>query len=124
MIYKILLTASMCCVFAFTQAQERPDARRAPSAYQPGESTGRSAVKEASSRQSGRSKRKSSKNFHDQKVEEFNKLMLKNQKKYDKLEREARKAQYSDPSYFGHKRPPKKRPAGKKKFCKECGLWH
>ena len=32
--------------------------------------------------------------------------------------------QYSDPSYFGHKRPPKKRPAHKMKFCKECGIRH
>lgn len=32
--------------------------------------------------------------------------------------------QYSDPSYFGHKRPPKKRPANKMKFCKECGIRH
>ena len=26
--------------------------------------------------------------------------------------------------YFGHKRPPKKRPANKMKFCKECGIRH
>jgi hypothetical protein len=32
--------------------------------------------------------------------------------------------QYSDPTYFGHKRPPKKRPPHKMKFCKECGIRH
>ena len=32
--------------------------------------------------------------------------------------------QYSDPSYFGHKRPPKRRPPDKMKFCKECGIRH
>lgn len=32
--------------------------------------------------------------------------------------------QYSDPSYFGHKRPPKKRAPDKMKFCKECGIRH
>jgi hypothetical protein len=34
------------------------------------------------------------------------------------------KPQYSDPMYFGHKRPPKKRKPGKMKYCKECGLRH
>jgi hypothetical protein len=32
--------------------------------------------------------------------------------------------QYTDKMYFGHKRPPKKRPLGKRKFCKECGMKH
>jgi hypothetical protein len=34
------------------------------------------------------------------------------------------KPQYSDPSYFGHKRPPKRHKAGKLKYCKECGIRH
>lgn len=41
-----------------------------------------------------------------------------------KAERELAKPQYSDPSYFGHKRPPKKRPVHKMKYCKECGIRH
>jgi len=41
-----------------------------------------------------------------------------------KNERMMEKPQYSDPTYFGHKRPPKKRPANKMKFCKECGIRH
>lgn len=41
-----------------------------------------------------------------------------------KAERIMLKPQYSDPSYFGHKRPPKKRKASKMKFCKECGIRH
>jgi uncharacterized protein HemX len=41
-----------------------------------------------------------------------------------KAEKELQKPQYSDPLYFGHKRPPKKRPLGKQKFCKECGMKH
>ncbi|MBL7859091.1 MAG: hypothetical protein JNM57_15470 [Cyclobacteriaceae bacterium] len=32
--------------------------------------------------------------------------------------------QYSDPTYFGHKRPPKRRPPNKMKFCKVCGIRH
>ena len=41
-----------------------------------------------------------------------------------KAEKELQKPQYSDPSYFGHKKPPKRRPAGKIKYCKECGIRH
>ncbi|UZR96072.1 hypothetical protein [Chondrinema litorale] len=31
---------------------------------------------------------------------------------------------YTDPLYFGHKKPPKKRPVGKQKYCKVCGIRH
>jgi hypothetical protein len=41
-----------------------------------------------------------------------------------KQERLMEKPQYSDPMYFGHKRPPKKRKASKMKFCKVCGIRH
>ncbi|HEY8512022.1 MAG TPA: hypothetical protein VIL31_08690 [Cyclobacteriaceae bacterium] len=41
-----------------------------------------------------------------------------------KAEKELMKPQYTDPMYFGHKRPPKKRPPGKMKYCKECGIRH
>lgn len=45
-------------------------------------------------------------------------------KAYRKAEKEMRKPQYSDPSYFGHKKPPKRNPPGKLKYCKECGIRH
>lgn len=41
-----------------------------------------------------------------------------------KAEKEMQKPQYSDPSYFGHKKPPVKNPPGKMKYCKECGIRH
>jgi hypothetical protein len=41
-----------------------------------------------------------------------------------KLEKEMEKPQNSDPLYFGHKRPPKKRPPNKMKYCKVCGIRH
>ncbi|MGB3467596.1 MAG: hypothetical protein WBA74_20080 [Cyclobacteriaceae bacterium] len=56
--------------------------------------------------------------------EEYAKRLKSNAKKSRKEARLARKPQYSDPSYFGHKKPPKKRPVGKKKFCKECHIVH
>ncbi len=60
----------------------------------------------------------------DQKKEEFYKRIKENAKEDRKMERKMRKPQYSDPMYFGHKRKPKKRPVGKRKFCKECGIVH
>jgi hypothetical protein len=47
--------------------------------------------------------------------------IAKQEKKNEKL---SEKPQYSDPMYFGHKRPPKKRPAHKMKYCKVCGIRH
>ncbi len=60
----------------------------------------------------------------DQKIEEYHKRMEANAKEDARVAREMQKPQYSDPSYFGHKKPPKKRPARKRKFCKECGMVH
>ncbi|MBX2967452.1 MAG: hypothetical protein KF845_15015 [Cyclobacteriaceae bacterium] len=45
-------------------------------------------------------------------------------KAHRKAEKELSKPQYSDPTYFGHKRPPKRRPPHKMKYCKECGIRH
>ena len=39
-------------------------------------------------------------------------------------ERKANKPQFTNHEYFGHKRPPKKRPPGKQKFCKVCKIKH
>lgn len=41
-----------------------------------------------------------------------------------KAEKEMAKPENSDPLYFGHKRPPKKRPPNKMKYCKTCGIRH
>lgn len=60
----------------------------------------------------------------DAETVEFRKRMKKVAKKNRKNERLALKPQYSDALYFGHKKPPKKRKNGKKKFCKECGMTH
>lgn len=62
--------------------------------------------------------------YFDKKVEEYEERMKEKSKEYKKLARLMEKPQYSDPSYFGHKHKPKKRPPGKRKFCKECGIVH
>jgi hypothetical protein len=73
-------------------------------------------------------KNKSGKNnitvYYDVKVQEFYKRMEANAKRYKKMQKDMKKPQYSDPMYFGHKKMPKKRPPGKKKFCNECGMAH
>ncbi|MTI41274.1 hypothetical protein [Fulvivirga lutimaris] len=60
----------------------------------------------------------------DKKIKEFDQRMEANAKENKKMRREMEKPQYSDPSYFGHKKKPKKRKQGKRKLCKECGIWH
>jgi hypothetical protein len=56
--------------------------------------------------------------------QEFYARMAEVQKNRVKSEKMMEKPQYSDPLYFGHRRPPKKRSPGKMKFCKECGIKH
>ncbi len=63
-------------------------------------------------------------NSEKDEIKEFRKRMKKEAKKDRKEARLAMKPQYSDPTYFGHKKPPKKRPPGKRKYCEECGLKH
>lgn len=53
-----------------------------------------------------------------------NPYVIASKKRYQKEARDKDKPQYSDPSYFGHKKPPKKRKRGKRKYCKECGMTH
>ena len=57
-------------------------------------------------------------------IKEYQQRMKQNARKYNKIERIKDRPQYSDPTYFGHKKKPKKRPVGKRKFCKECGIVH
>lgn len=61
---------------------------------------------------------------HQEEVAEFRERMQQTARRKSKEAKLAEKPQYSDPLYFGHKKPPKKRKNGKKKFCKECGLTH
>ncbi|HAA16288.1 MAG TPA: hypothetical protein DCE41_33130 [Cytophagales bacterium] len=46
------------------------------------------------------------------------------ERKYRRIARLKRKPQYSNPEYYGHRRKPKIRPVGKRRFCKECGIVH
>jgi len=60
----------------------------------------------------------------EQKKKDYGRLMKENARKYRKEWRQSLKPQFSDPMYFGHKKKPKKRPPGKRRLCKECGIVH
>jgi predicted peroxiredoxin len=68
--------------------------------------------------------KKSRKNATRNPEQEFYERMEAVVKAKRKAEKLMMKPQYSDPMYFGHKRPPKKRPPHKMKYCKECGIRH
>lgn len=61
---------------------------------------------------------------HADLVKEAEERQEENAKRREKEAKLAEKPQYSDPTYFGHKKKPKKRPVGKRKLCKECGIVH
>jgi hypothetical protein len=56
--------------------------------------------------------------------DEYEARMREGVKTIRRNERMLMKPQYTNPMYFGHKRPPKKRPPGKMKYCKVCGMRH
>jgi hypothetical protein len=55
---------------------------------------------------------------------EFYERVEKAAKEKQRLMRKLAKSQYSDPSYFGHKKKPKRRPPHKMRFCDECHIRH
>ena len=55
---------------------------------------------------------------------EFYARIEKIAKEKKKLVKILSRPQYSNPLYFGHKRPPKKNEPHKRRYCKECGIRH
>ncbi|MBT1701978.1 hypothetical protein [Chryseosolibacter indicus] len=71
-----------------------------------------------------KSTKKKSKGPTYESEQQFYERMARLEKTRKKNEKLMEKPQYSNPLYFGHKRPPKKHKAGKLKYCKECGIRH
>lgn len=95
-----------------------------PSSRTPGEDS-RAAAPQSEKRSSRKKGRNiAGRKSHADLVQEYEERMEANAKRYKKEAKMAEKPQYSDKSYFGHKKKPKKRPVGKRKFCKECGIVH
>ncbi len=114
----LLLTVAMVSYGQSKKKKKNKSAKtpvEQPSALNPGESQKVYAPK-ASRKQSKGPTYTSEREFYDR-MEELEKTKRKNEKL-------AMKPQYSDPMYFGHKKPPKKRKPGKMRYCKECGIRH
>lgn len=69
-------------------------------------------------------KKKKKLSWGDQLIVEYEERMEQNAKEKRKKAKEMEKPQYSDWTYFGHKRKPKKRSPEKMKYCDECGIRH
>jgi len=87
-----------------------------PTSVNPGAPSQAYGPKKSSKKKSASATHDAERDYYERK-EELAKTRRKNEKMMDK-------PQYSDPLYFGHKKPPKKRPPNKMKYCKECGLRH
>ncbi len=86
--------------------------------------TGQKQGSQYNSTQKIKKTKKRKKQKKDQLITEYKQRMKQNAREYDQAAKEMEKPQYSNSAYFGHKRPPKKRKVGKRKFCKECGIVH
>lgn len=116
---KIIFLLAFVMIGASVFAQERQDNSFAPMSKE------QSATQKKAMKKRGKKSNRAMFNKRmNQKVKEYEKRMVANAKQDRKERRLAKKPQYSDPSYFGHKKKPKKRPVGKRKFCKECHIWH
>ena len=116
----IILFVFISCSISFAQSSNKKSVKKKDK-----QEIDRGATYETGTTKAKKKKTKYSisKDF-DNKVVEYEKRMADNVKKHKKIAKEMKKPQYSDPTYFGHKKKPKKRPPGKKKFCKECGMYH
>lgn len=132
--FLVIFLLIMCGAVLASQAQSREEKKTGKTgsqenSYSPYQDDG--AFKDAEKDVSKKHKHKHKLSFRqlftrdlDRKKEEFYDRLKKNAKEDRKIARKMEKPQYSDPMYFGHKHKPKKRPVGKRKFCKECGIVH
>lgn len=123
-----LITSLMAGMMLFFnlegQAQNSRDVetrRRFPTNLQNHES---SSKKKISKRKAKKKLEKTYAAYFNRKVTEYEERMVANVKRNNKMAKEMNKERHRDPSYFGHKKPPKKRANGKKRKCKECHMWH
>ena len=124
MMFRIILICTFVLfvsTVSFAQSSSRDNSRKRSPLYQERGSTfqaeGRGSVRDE------KNYKDLSKDF-DRKVQEYYVRMEQAAKRNAKIAKEMQKPQYSDPTYFGHKKKPKKNPPGKKKFCKECEMYH
>ncbi len=119
MLLMLLLTAESQAQFWKSKKSKNKNepTSQYPNSLDPTTSTRKEYAPKESSKSPRRSSQHSPEHQFFERMEELEKVRRKN-------ERMMEKPQYSDPMYFGHKRPPKKRKASRMKFCKECGIRH
>lgn len=119
MLFMLLLTAESQAQFWKSKKSKNKNepTSQQPNSLDPTTSTRKEYAPKESSKSARRSSQQSPEQQFFERMEELEKVRRKN-------ERMMEKPQYSDPMYFGHKRPPKKRKASRMKFCKECGIRH
>jgi hypothetical protein len=119
-----ILVATLILVsisFARAQADHNDQTpERAPTSVDPGTASRQQATKSTQRIEKSRIAQGPSIETQEQYVARMRRTV----KQIRRKEKEMEKPQYSNPMYFGHKRPPKKHKAGHLKFCKECGIRH
>lgn len=114
----IILLASFLTSFSQSRKQRKSEEmQQGPTTLDPLPKADRHLPKQARKRVESKGPTYNGERDYYERVEAFAKTRRRNEKML-------MTPQYSDPTYFGHKRPPKKRPPHKMKFCKECGIRH
>jgi len=125
----VFVICSLCLSFAAYSQKEAPKKQEKRSnSFEPFEpQTTKSQALELRKKTTKKKKKSFLQIFNkrlEQKREDFYERMEDNAKEKKRMARKMQHPKYSDPMYFGHKRKPKKRPPGKRKFCKECKIVH
>ena len=121
----IVLVLAASTSFAQLTRKEKKAARRGTAVDQPTTLDPGSSMPDNSAKHEKRAKsRKKTTGATYNSQKEFQDRMDARAKTYRKNEKNMMTEQYTNPTYFGHKRPPKKRPADKMKLCKVCGIRH
>jgi hypothetical protein len=120
MYLRVILIVFLAFITVDSFAQTRKHKKKAEAALEPTSLDPTYSEKEYVPKAS----RKYSKGPTYESEEKYYKRMADLEKTREKSERMLAKPQYSNPLYFGHKHPPKKRKPSKMKFCKVCGIRH
>lgn len=119
MVFRALLSVCFLAFAVTVSAQKKKTEKTTPNSVDPNYQENKYVPKAT------RKKKKSGVTYEAR--NDFEDRMEKNWKEKEKEEKNIsgeRKADKSQPPYFGHKRPPKIRPANKRKVCKVCGIKH
>jgi hypothetical protein len=119
----LLFVCVFACAATGTWAQSSKKKGKKPGTSQPTSVSPNFPAADQYQPDAKRKKKSSSKITYDAQ-KKYEKQLKEVAKAERRAEREMAKPQNSDPSYFGHKRPPKRRPPHKMKLCKECGIRH